>query len=265
MPVTLSEAGGLSGSGTLNYLPKWTPDGFTLGNSIVYDDGTNVGFGTTSPTARGHFKGSTSVGVLPTDYAAKFDNSSNAPLLHIRNDGNVGIGTTSPNAKLSFGTYYINGVPSSSEQASHIKLYDSGGVLFGFGVSTNSARDYLNIAANNINGNIAFYTNGLNNIIINQNGRLGIRNKSTQNVADLAILTEDNSNSKYSIYIENTISSPILTVRNDGNIGVGTFTPTSKLHVVGLPTYANNAAAIGAGLTAGAMYIRTGHGLDIVV
>jgi hypothetical protein len=41
--------------------------------------------------------------------------------------------------------------------------------------------------------------------------------------------------------------------------------PTSKLQVVGLPSYADNAAAITGGLTAGAFYIRTGHGLDIVV
>jgi hypothetical protein len=48
-------------------------------------------------------------------------------------------------------------------------------------------------------------------------------------------------------------------------LGVGTDAPTSKLQVVGLPTYADNAAALAGGLTAGAMYIRTGHGLDIVV
>jgi hypothetical protein len=48
-------------------------------------------------------------------------------------------------------------------------------------------------------------------------------------------------------------------------VGIGTTAPTSKLQVVGLPTYADNAAALAGGLTAGAMYIRTGHGLDIVV
>jgi hypothetical protein len=48
-------------------------------------------------------------------------------------------------------------------------------------------------------------------------------------------------------------------------LGVGTDAPTSKLQVVGLPTYADNAAALAGGLTAGAMYIRTWHGLDIVV
>jgi hypothetical protein len=43
--------GGVDGSGTLNYLAKWTPDGDSLGNSLIYDDGVNVGIGTTSPTS----------------------------------------------------------------------------------------------------------------------------------------------------------------------------------------------------------------------
>jgi hypothetical protein len=33
----------VSGSGTLNYLPKWTPDGSTLGDSVIQDDGDTVG------------------------------------------------------------------------------------------------------------------------------------------------------------------------------------------------------------------------------
>ena len=37
------------GSGTLNYIPKWTPNGSTLGLSQLYDNGTNVGIGSTTP------------------------------------------------------------------------------------------------------------------------------------------------------------------------------------------------------------------------
>jgi hypothetical protein len=42
--------GGLSGSGTTNYLARWTPNGSTLGIGATYDNGTDVGIGNTSPT-----------------------------------------------------------------------------------------------------------------------------------------------------------------------------------------------------------------------
>ena len=47
----LSGLGFVDGSGTQNYVAKWTPDGDTLGNSIIYDNGTQVGVNTTSPAA----------------------------------------------------------------------------------------------------------------------------------------------------------------------------------------------------------------------
>jgi hypothetical protein len=48
-----------------------------------------------------------------------------------------------------------------------------------------------------------------------------------------------------------------------GLLGIGTPTPTSKLHVIGLAVHANNAAALAGGLTAGAFY-RTGADPDPV-
>ncbi|MFZ2255874.1 MAG: hypothetical protein WAW59_02405 [Patescibacteria group bacterium] len=36
-------------TGTVNYIPKWTPDGDTIGNSQIFDNGTNVGIGTSAP------------------------------------------------------------------------------------------------------------------------------------------------------------------------------------------------------------------------
>jgi hypothetical protein len=40
---------GISGSGTANYVPKFTASG-TVGNSLIFDNGTNVGIGTASPS-----------------------------------------------------------------------------------------------------------------------------------------------------------------------------------------------------------------------
>lgn len=44
---TLAGLGGVSGSGTTNYVSKWTSSS-ELGNSQIFDNGTNVGIGTTS-------------------------------------------------------------------------------------------------------------------------------------------------------------------------------------------------------------------------
>tara|TARA_R110002050_G_scaffold80941_1_gene173074 strand:+ start:1744 stop:2316 length:573 start_codon:yes stop_codon:yes gene_type:complete len=49
-----------------------------------------------------------------------------------------------------------------------------------------------------------------------------------------------------------------------GNLGIGTTDPTSKLQVIGLPSYASNSAAITAGLTIGAFYHTSGT-LKVVI
>lgn len=43
VPLVSLPTGEVDGSGTLNYLAKWTPDGTTLGDSVIQDDGTTLG------------------------------------------------------------------------------------------------------------------------------------------------------------------------------------------------------------------------------
>ncbi len=54
-----SAIGLTSGSGTLNFVPKWTPNGTTLGNSQIFDDATNVGIGTITPGVKLHVEANT--------------------------------------------------------------------------------------------------------------------------------------------------------------------------------------------------------------
>ena len=52
--------GGIGGSGTANYVSKWT-NSTTLGNSQIFDNGTNVGIGTANPQAKLDIAGSVKI------------------------------------------------------------------------------------------------------------------------------------------------------------------------------------------------------------
>ena len=67
----LSGTTNLSGAGTLNYLPKWTPDGATLGNSQLFDDATNVGVGTATPAQKLDVEGAVELGTTATPTTAR--------------------------------------------------------------------------------------------------------------------------------------------------------------------------------------------------
>jgi hypothetical protein len=53
---------GVTGSGTSGYVTKWT-GASTLANSVLYDSGTNIGIGTSTPNSYLHINGTSSVKV----------------------------------------------------------------------------------------------------------------------------------------------------------------------------------------------------------
>lgn len=106
----------VTGAGSTNYIPKFTSSGI-LGNSLIYDNGTDVGIGSTSPLGKLHvvqnntntvaaiiqggwFGALIQGGSAISNYALSVINSTSSSLLYVRGDGNVGIGTGSPSEKL---------------------------------------------------------------------------------------------------------------------------------------------------------------------
>jgi len=49
-------AGSIPGGGTNNYVARWTPDGATLGDSVIQDDGTRIGVGVAPASTGGTYK-----------------------------------------------------------------------------------------------------------------------------------------------------------------------------------------------------------------
>jgi hypothetical protein len=83
---------GIGGSGTLNFVSKWTPDGVNLGNSLLFDDGSSVGLGTTTPTHRFNVVhgGSTGIGITSTSGFSVLDINAASGDAAIR-FGNAGV------------------------------------------------------------------------------------------------------------------------------------------------------------------------------
>ncbi len=84
--------GVVTGSGTLNFVPKWTPVGTNLGNSLLFDNGTSVGLGTTTPTHRFDVThgGSTGIGINSTSSFSVLDINAASGDAAIR-FGNAGV------------------------------------------------------------------------------------------------------------------------------------------------------------------------------
>jgi hypothetical protein len=110
-------AGPVDGSGTTNFVTKWT-DSDTIGNSQIFDNGTNIGIGTSSPSqkldvngvAKANsftFNASSGSGNWQIGSDSSIDsgkgmyiyNSLGDYRISIKENGNVGIGTTNPDVK----------------------------------------------------------------------------------------------------------------------------------------------------------------------
>lgn len=87
---------GATASGTTNFISKFTGTNI-LGDSLIFDSGTNVGIGTASPASRLHVRG---IDNTSGNFGLKIESASASSLLSVRNDGNIGIGQVPTVVKL---------------------------------------------------------------------------------------------------------------------------------------------------------------------
>ena len=134
----LSTIGAVSGTGTLNYVPKWTPNGTTLGNSQIFDNGFSVGIGTNIPNG-----------------AVKVDMVGTVAQVRLRDsDDNTEVWVSAPGAGYTggIGTVTNHDFPLFTNSLDRLTVSANGNI--GVGITTPGAKlDVLGITqANNTGG-----------------------------------------------------------------------------------------------------------------
>lgn len=114
----------------------------------------------------------------------------------------------------------------------------------------------LNALPGSLNGNLQFQSNG----VVQALWGVAEANDSLV-VGSIPGQLVQRASGKMLFSVDNGFTSSVAISTNA--LAVGTSTPTSPLHIVGLPVFANNAAALAGGLTVGAFY-RTGADPDPV-
>jgi hypothetical protein len=191
----------VTGTGTTNYLSKFASAG-TLTNSLLFDDGTNVGIGSISPTARLEVRGA---GTTSATTALEVDNSGGTSLLTVRDDGNVGIGT-SPISRLHLVDEIGYTADNTATQLSSNLLIQS---AYGDRTPGTGAAIGFIIPAN---------TNGTN---LYSQGRILVTpdNTNNANASGRMYLQTRYFNGSVWAYRDN------LVLASSGNVGIGTTSP----------------------------------------
>ena len=240
------------GSGTANYLAVWS-DGDTLTTGVLYDDGTNIGIGTTSVNAKLEVNSGTS-GVSGLRFT-QFTNSSasianpTSKVLSVDSDGDIilvdddtGSGSM-PSGTLNGQTLRYNG----SGWVTSNTLFNDGTDV---GIGTTSPTNLLNVftsatqttplfnveASGAINSSIIarFRRTGstYNTVVdIDSNGGNAFLSLSNNTVGKWWIRNESGLSDIFSI--GHTSSANDFVIDRDGNVGIGTTSPGAKLDVRG--------------------------------
>ncbi len=174
----------LAGTGTTNYIPLWTSS-TNLGNSILFQLGSNIGIGTTTPAAQLQIipGSSSTIGNLLQGAASQsadllqFQNSSAAVLGGITSGGHVYLGKTSPFSSGDTAGFF-NGITrmtpaGETEQVNDLAYVASNHDLnysMIFGINATRAKLYTNSAKDLVLGT----NNSLTQLYLKSGGNVGI-------------------------------------------------------------------------------------------
>lgn len=166
----------VQGSGTLNYIPKFTPDGVTLGDSLIFDDGTNVGVGTNTPAVTFEIKG---IGNSVATNSFRVNNSDNTIILNLADNGRFRLRNSDDSTTLSLDPVGSGGSCEILTTNTEIKFQNVDGEYW----FNRSAAGRVLLYSNGRNLSLSAVTGGAANLTINSTtGNVSIDNATASTV-----------------------------------------------------------------------------------
>jgi hypothetical protein len=221
---------GVSGTGTANYVARWTTS-TALGGGKIYDNGTNVGIGTTSPSTPLHIIGNSS------NHDALYVKGLNTDFSKIRLDSVAGASTQfaffqNGSQKAIVGYRSSTGMLHfSSNDADILNMNVSNGKI---GIGTTAPDELLSVGDN------VFKVNSAGSIVAAVNGKFSgtvTANKFIGDGSGLTGVSGSLSGTGTTGYLARWTSGTAMgsgKVYDDGtNVGIGTSSPSTPLHIIG--------------------------------
>lgn len=208
----------VGGSGTTNYVSKFTGSG-TIGNSQIFDNGTNVGIGTTSVNSSLEiYKASGTNYIYLTNGTS---GTNNGVVLRYNSVDYMGMIGTFTSGELKVGGFNAGGyfMTFYSNNAERMRLTPSGRLLLG---TTTESTFLLDVngtarigAALTISGATTF-ANSVWNTSTDGRERLYFTTNSITYLKGDGVVLRNNSN------------TDVLTATSTGNVGIGTTSPNAS-------------------------------------
>jgi hypothetical protein len=214
----------VSVSGTANYVVKFTGSGTTIGNTgaPIFDDGTNVGIGTTSPANRLEISGSN--GALLRLRAPGIGNNY---ILYSSGSTNLGY--------VGYGSDVNNGLTLMNYQNDRLNLGINSTIIAtisgsNFGIGTTTPKGRLGIG---INQSSMVSTQGITLGTDESLEFLGSTFGSGYGNKIYTADTGDSTGTDLRIATRSNITSwtDRITLKGTGNVGIGTITPDAKFEI----------------------------------
>jgi hypothetical protein len=248
---SLSEITGVDGTGTANYVAKWS-DTDTITNSQLFDNGTSVGIGTTTGTSKANILSSTVAQTVLT-IEGNYAGSGSVELLEFNRSGGAVSGAIKyqdADTAMSIGTTTSHAFLFNTGDTERMRITSTGNVGIG---TTTSSYDTNKIGGThrflNVQAGASSYAVGT---------LAGNQSTNGDRLGYLTFVNDNNSASyKYTAWIgsevdgttanqqggrlifstmgDGSAAGPIerMRITSSGNVGIGTSSPAAKLDVVG--------------------------------